>query len=146
MLIFPVYSNSYNFEQPLVLDSSVSEKPSPSDWVEEGQIKVYNDRVVIEIEGAEWAKFTDTNSMDPVIDDDANAIEVVPKSFKQINEGDIISYEIPQVNGTIIHRVIETGVDSEGWYAITKGDNLDKQDPYKIRFDNIRRIVVAIVY
>ena len=67
--------------------------------------------------------------MDPVLDNGTNAIEVVPQSFDEIGTGDIISYEMESINGTIIHRVIEIGFDSEGWYAITKGDNLEFQDP-----------------
>ena len=122
------------------------EKPSPSNWIKESQIKVYNNRVVIEIEGAEWAKFTNTNSMDPILDEDTNAIEVIPKNYSYIAVGDIISYEIEGVNGTIIHRVFSTGFDSKGWYAVTKGDNLEKPDPYKIRFENLKRVVVAVIY
>ncbi len=101
---------------------------------------------MIEISNAEWAKFTDTNSMDPILDEGANAIEIVPQSYEDISVGDIVSYSIPNVQGTIIHRVLETGFDSEGWYAITKGDNIKKPDPYKIRFENLKRVVVAVIY
>jgi hypothetical protein len=146
VMLFPTYSFNYNLEQPSSIDNNVFEKASPSDWIKENQIKVYNNRIVIELKGAEWAKFTDTNSMDPVIDENANAIEIIPKSYKDIGLGDIISYEIFEIEGTIIHRVIRTGFDSLGWYAITKGDNLKEEDPYKIRFSNIKRVVVAIIY
>jgi signal peptidase I len=142
LMIFPIYTSS-NLEKPFMFKLGV-EQPSPSNWIKENQIKVYDDKIIIEIENAEWAKFTNTNSMDPVIDVGANAIEIVPKSYKDIRNGDIISYEFSQ--DIIIHRVIETGFDSNGWYARTKGDNLEHIDPYKIRFENIRRIVVAIIY
>jgi Fe-S-cluster formation regulator IscX/YfhJ len=42
--------------------------------------------------------------------------------------------------------VIETGEDSNGWYAIFKGDNNPIRDPSKVRFSQIRRIVVAVIY
>lgn len=141
-MVFPIYTSS-NLEKPFMFNMG-EEKPSPSNWIKEHQIKVYDDKIIIEIENAEWAKFTNTNSMDPVIDVGANAIEIVPKSYKDIRNGDIISYEFSQ--DIIIHRVVETGFDSNGWYARTKGDNLEQVDPYKIRFENIQRIVVAIIY
>lgn len=120
--------------------------PSPFDRVQESQIYVYNDRVVIYIENAQWSTFSDTNSMDPVIDQGTNAIQVVPESHTDIHVGDIISYESDYVKGTIIHRVTETGFDSTGWYAKVKGDNLNDEDPGNIRFEQIKRVVVAIIY
>ena len=51
-----------------------TEKVSPSDWIKNDQIHVYDDRVVVDLKGASWAEFTDTNSMDPVIDKGANSI------------------------------------------------------------------------
>jgi hypothetical protein len=144
VLVMPIYTSS-NLEQPLAINKT-TEKDSPSNWIKESQIKVYNNKVIIEIEGAEWAKFTDTNSMDPVLDETSNAIEIVPTSHEQINKGDIISYKVEEIEGTIIHRVIETGFDENGWFAITKGDNLEKADPFKIRFENIKRVVVAVIY
>jgi hypothetical protein len=73
-------------------------------------------------------------------------LEIVPRNYTDINVGDIVSYETEQINGTIIHRVVETGFDSGGWYAVTKGDNIDNPDPFKLRFENIQRVVVAIIY
>lgn len=129
-----------------LLGGSAQDVPSPNDWIKESQINVYNDRVIIKIDGAEWSEFTDTNSMDPVIDKGANAIEVIPKSPDQITVGDIIAYESQFAPGTIIHRVVETGTDSDGWYCFVKGDNLPTQDPGKIRFNQVKRVVVAVLY
>jgi hypothetical protein len=47
---------------------------------------------------------------------------------------------------SIVHRVIEIGNDEDGWYAITKGDNNPTPDPWKIRFEWVRRITVAVIY
>ncbi len=133
------------------LTSEVSEQkqtqevPSPQDRIKEQQIHVYQDKVVIEMENCQWAKFSDTNSMDPVFDSESNAIEIVPNDPKMIKEGDIASYSLGS-RGTIIHRVIETGYDEDGWYAIFKGDNNPKPDPDKVRWEQIRRLVVAIIY
>jgi hypothetical protein len=133
-------------QSPSADSAQILEKNSPSDWVSESQIKVTRDRVVVELPDAVWATFTDTNSMDPVIDSGANALEIVPTSPGQIRAGDIVSYESNLVEGTIIHRVLETGEDSQGWFATMKGDNLSQPDPEKVRWEQIRRVVVAIIY
>lgn len=127
-------------------DNSKKDKSSPSDWIKESQIKVYDDKVVIEIEGAQWARFTDTKSMDPMLDSSANAIEIVPKTAASIKVGDIISFNTEYTDGTIIHRVIEKGTDEDGIYFITKGDNNANADPGKVRFSQVQRVLVAIIY
>ncbi|MFH1511240.1 MAG: hypothetical protein ABIF10_06105 [Candidatus Woesearchaeota archaeon] len=123
-----------------------SDRASPHDWIKEDQIHVYSDKVVIDLRNAEWATFTDTKSMDPVIDFRSNAIEVVPAKPEDIHLGDIVSYESKYASGTIIHRVVEIGNDEDGWYCRLKGDNLDDKDPGKVRFGQIRRVVVAVIY
>ncbi|MBN2112024.1 signal peptidase I [Candidatus Woesearchaeota archaeon] len=122
------------------------ERDSPSDWVGEDEIHVYSDRVVIDISNPQWATFTNTNSMDPVIDSGSNAIEIAPQSTKQLKVGDIISYESEYIDGTVIHRIVDIGEDSNGWYCKTKGDNNPFEDPGKIRFGQIKRVLVAIIY
>lgn len=123
-----------------------TEKASPKDRVSESQIKVYDDRIVLDIAHAQWATFTDTNSMDPVIDAGANAIQLVPTIEEEIQVGDIISYYNKDIKGTVIHRVIKIGHDADGWYAIVQGDNNAAPDPDRVRFDDIQRVLIAIVY
>ena len=153
--IFTIYNEQNKVrESPFALEQPETgafrvyevEHPSPGDRLKEDQIHVYSDRIVIELKNAEWARFTDTNSMDPIIDEGAHAIEIVPKTPEEIQVGDIVSYESKYADGVIIHRVIETGYDSKGWYAVMKGDNLIKEDPGKIRFEQIKRVVVGILY
>jgi hypothetical protein len=122
------------------------ERISPSDWIQEEQIHVYSDKIVIDLLNPQWATFTDTNSMDPVIDAGTHAIELVPGLPEQIQVGDIVSYESEYVDGVIIHRVVDIGEDSDGWYCKTKGDNNPFEDPGKIRFHQIKRVLVAIIY
>ncbi len=122
------------------------ERISPSDWIKQDQIDIFKDRVVITLDNPQWAVFTDTNSMDPVIDANAHAIEIIPQSPDQINLGDIVSYDSEYVDGAVIHRVIEVGEDEDGWYIRTKGDNNSLEDPGKIRFEQILRVLVAIIY
>jgi len=129
-----------------ILFDNPPERVSPFDHITEDQIHVFQDRIIIDLQNAEWATFTDTNSMDPVIDLGANAIEIRPSSPEQIHIGDIISYRSKYSEGVIIHRVVETGEDEDGWYARMKGDNNNLMDPGKVRFDQIERLVVAIIY
>jgi len=131
--------------QPIT-DERTDQKASPSDWIKENQILVFNSQVVLDLKNAEWATFTDTHSMEPVLSARSNAIEVRPKSTDEIQVGDIISYKSEYADGIIIHRVIEKNEDDNGVYFILKGDNNPKPDPGKIRFEQIQRVVVAIVY
>ncbi len=130
---------------PLFQEAGV-DRASPHDRIREDQIKVYSDHVLIKVDNPQWASFADTKSMDPVIDKGANAIQIVPQSKEEIHVGDIISYNSDYASGVIIHRVIHIGYDEEGWYCIAKGDNNPRQDPGKIRFSQIRRVLVAIIY
>lgn len=137
------------YEMPLsfgLFSSRSIEVESPSDRIPESRIHVFSDKVVIDIEDASWASFTDTNSMDPFIDSGANSIEVKPESEDDINVGDVISFRTVLSDGIIIHRVVEAGEDSEGRYFITKGDNNPSVDPGKRRFEDIEGVVVGVIY
>lgn len=143
--IYAEISSELRPEQPLT-DGRTDQKASPNDWIKENQILVYNSQVILDLKNAEWSTFTDTHSMEPVLSSRANAIQIRPKSADDIIIGDIISYESEYADGIIIHRVIEKGVDGEGVYFIAKGDNNPNPDPGRIRFSQIKRVLVAIVY
>jgi hypothetical protein len=116
----------------------------PLDRIRTNQIQVYGDRVIINARELQWASFTATGSMLPVLGPGANALQEIPKSADEIQIGDIVSYKIG--SKVIIHRIIETGSDESGWYAITKGDNNAEPDPAPVRFSQIDRVVVGILY
>ncbi|MFC1741576.1 hypothetical protein ACFL3V_03500 [Nanoarchaeota archaeon] len=125
---------------------SSPERLSPSDHVKESQIHVYDNRVVLDVEGATWASFTDTNSMDPFLDESSNSIEMRPENADDIEPGDIISYRSGIAGDLVVHRVISKDVDSDGVFYIVKGDNNPTQDPEKVRFDQIHGVLIGIVY
>jgi len=145
MIASSIYAK-INTEKPIAIGGKTDKVASPSDWIEEKEIGVYSKQVILNIKDAEWATFTDTHSMEPVISARANAIEIVPKTPEEISVGDIVSYKSEYADGIIIHRVIEKDIDSQGEYFILKGDNNPEQDPGKIRFSQIKRVVVAIIY
>ena len=120
------------------------ELSSPGDWIKEEQIQVYKDKVILEVQNPLWAAFTNTNSMDPFIDETAHAIEISPADGNAINVGDVISYQTSY--GVLIHRVIEKGEDNQGLYYIVKGDNNSLRDPFKVRFSDVKGVVVAVIY
>jgi hypothetical protein len=116
----------------------------PSDRVRQSQISIYPDHVSVDIAGVRWANFSSTGSMLPVLGEGANALQIVPKFASDIKIGDIISYKLN--NKVIIHRVIEIGSDEQGVYYIVKGDNNPEPDPMPVRFSQIDRVVVGILY
>lgn len=120
------------------------ELPSPADRIKEDQILVYEDMIIIKLSNVSLARYADTNSMDPVIDKEATGIEIVPKSEDDIHIGDIIVYE--NSGELIVHRVIAINYDEKGKYFIVKGDNNPTQDPKKVRFQDIKYILVGILY
>ena len=144
----PVKYNEINLveESPLKAIFDSPEKDSPGDWIKGNQIKVYKDKVILDIPDAVVAEFAGSNSMDPHIDETTNGVEIVPKTPNDISVGDIVAYRSKFADGTIIHRVIEKGRDEDGFYYIMKGDNNNEKDPGKIRFDQIERVLVAIIY
>jgi len=138
-LLLSMYSN---IEMPLGL--SLNENlESPSDWINENQIHVYENAIVIDIEDASISKYAPTGSMIPVLDENSNGIRIIPESENDINVGDIITFE--QDSQLIVHRVIEKGSDEEGVYFITKGDNSNITDG-KIRFKNIKYVTIGILW
>jgi|SRR3989338_2397424 len=147
------YSKNSHIEEQYTLsnlqqvqNNKTRDKPSPYNWISKDNVLVYNDEVIIKIKNPEWAIFTDTKSMDPVIDSTSKAIQIVPKNEDEIHVGDIVAYKSKYKNGIITHRVIDIGYDTQGWYAIVKGDNNESVDPGKVRFEQIKRVVIAIIY
>jgi len=122
------------------------EKDSPFDWVKDEEIRIQNNRVILNIKNAKKRWFIDSNSMDPLIDDGTNTIEVKPNSPDEIKVGDIISYDVKGYDYAFVHRVVKIEKDNKKTYFITKGDNLKFNDEGKVRFEQIEGVVVGIIY
>ena len=122
--------------------------PSPKNRIPMSYIHAKNRRFCVDIPeqyDSRYTMFTDSNSMDPVLDIEANAIEIIPNNSSDIIVGDIISF-LRYDNRTVVHRVVNLGIDKEGWFAETKGDNVPDKDFGKVRFKDVKGIVVAIIY
>jgi len=122
------------------------EKESPADRIKDDDINVFYNGIRIDIKNAKWRNYIDSNSMDPLIDEGTNTIEIKPKYANEIKVGDIVAYDVDGYDYVFVHRVVEIGEDKEGIYFITKGDNYYKEDPEKVRFSDIEGIVVGILY
>ena len=124
---------------------ATGERLSPADHIKEDQIRVEGNRVIITIKNAKLARFADTNSMDPLLDETSNAIQIIPQSPDDIKLGDIISYNSKD-GDVVIHRVVEISEDDEGIFYIAKGDNNPRPDNEKIYFKDIRTLTIGILY
>lgn len=120
--------------------------PTPADRITEGQVRMSDEIVIIKVANATIGKLEATNSMSPVLDSNSSTIMVRPQKAEDLKEGDIIAYESEDATGLVVHRVAKTGRDEEGWFAVTKGDNSRKEDPEKVRFGQVRYVVVGILY
>lgn len=130
-----------NGEIPFSISGSVA--VSPSDWLKNENIRLYEDKIIIYIDNASLSSYQPTGSMKPVLDSGANGIRIKPENVHDIDEGDIISF---RKNGMlIVHRVVTKGVDEEGIYFITKGDNNNYSDG-KVRFNDIEYITIGVLY
>ena len=121
-----------------------SDRISPSDTINESDIWVYDDYAIINIPGLSLARYEDTNSMDPILDKEANGLEIVPQSVDDIKLGDIVAYKTEQ--GLIVHRVINQSQDENGTFFILKGDNNAQPDPEPVYFNQIEYKLVGVLY
>ncbi len=133
-------------QTPFNFNENITSKSGPTNHISEESIRVYKKGVLLNIENVTWSRFTDTHSMDPVLNKDANGLEIKPANENDIAIGDIISYTSEFADGLIIHRVIAQGNDADGWYVVVKGDNLNSPDPGKIRFSQIHGVLIGIIY
>lgn len=131
---------------PLLMPVTAQSSHTPSHWINQTNIEVYTDKVIIRIDNPQWATFAPTGSMRPVLDSTAHAIQITPQHPNQLSIGDIISFRITPHSPIVIHRIIEIGHDTHGWFAITKGDNNPTPDAHKVRFHHIDRVLIAIIY
>ncbi len=131
-------------EKTDMLDILPRDVPSPQDLIGREQIFLYRDKLIIQKSGLFVSSFADTDSMDPVIDQGANGIEMRPADSDDVQAGDIVSYR--KGDDIIIHRVIKTGSDEDGWYALLKGDNEKLYSLSKVRFNQINGVLVGVIY
>jgi len=141
-LLFYAFSYS-NVEIPFATGLVSFSANAPSDWVAEEDIIIFDDMIVLRIANATLSNYAATGSMKPLFDYGANGIRIVPESIDDISVGDIVSFRFDGI--LIVHRIAERGVDSEGVYFITQGDNSVFSDD-KIRFEDIEYVTIGVIW
>ncbi len=121
--------------------------PSPADRLPIENIRVYEDRVVLNISGAMPVILADTNSMDPIADTDATILVIRPMSMRDIHIGDIVGYRCQNCDDRLVmHRVVGITQDNQGVRYTLKGDNNPEPDAEQVSFEQIETLVVGIIY
>jgi signal peptidase I len=119
---------------------------APGSWIQKEDILVYSHEVKITLQNARWAEIADTHSMLPLLNGATHVLQLEPESEVQLQPGDVVSYRLENQENLIIHRIIAIGEDEFGWFAITKGDNNQIPDREKVRFSQIEKVLVGILY
>lgn len=122
----------------------VNEDVSVPDRLVERDILVYQDRIIIYLENATISNYGDSGSMKPTFDDGANGIRVKPSSAEDLSVGDIITFRSGLA--LVVHRIVDVGIDEDGVYYITKGDNNRLADGGKVGFDDIEYVTVGVLW
>lgn len=118
----------------------------PKNRVDNKNFTFYSDKVCINFDNLVIGSYElkPSGSMYPMLYEGAEII-VEKVSENDIQKGDIVSYKDNE-GKLILHRVVEVNSDSSGKFYIVKGDNNPVIDHYKVRYENIVGIVVAITY
>ena len=120
---------------------------SPQDRISEDQIYVLKDKIEIMVPGAEWSAYEPTGSMEPLINEKANGLYILPKGPEDIQPGDIIAYTYDETQKDVVHRVVGVEKDEHGnYFYITKGDANPVPDPDPVPYTNIKRILIGVIY
>jgi len=127
----------------IIISSELNNTIGPRNRINQRDIIVNENNIVIN-KNVSIAKINSTGSMHPTLNLYSTAIQITPKSNNEIFVGDIVSYK--KDDESIIHRVIRVDSDDKGWYAITKGDNNEIEDEEKVRFEQIQKVLVGILY
>jgi len=133
---------AFNYSSNYAMPTSIFE--NTPETVNIDDITLQDDKAIIILNNSHLSIFANTSSMIPAINHNTKALEVTPISASTLHIGDIISYQLDA--DIIVHRIIDIGFDSDGFYAITKGDNNNVVDPNKVRFSQIKGEVIALIY
>jgi len=84
-------------------------------------------------------------SMFPLFFRNATSIDIIPSLPDEVYIGDVITFNNNK-DEYICHRVVGIKEDKQGIYFITKGDNNYIKDKYKVRFKDIERVTVGVLW
>ena len=61
----------------------------------------------------------------------------VPATIENVSVCSTIIFQDPTTHDVILHRVVGTATDAHGWYAWTRGDNVQYSDGLRLRLNQI---------
>ena len=141
---FISYSNA-SIESPF--SNSTTNLSTPTNRIHLDQIQVEDNKLILTYNRDLYlSEYASTKSMLPLLDKGHNGIEIIPESQGDVRIGDVVAYQSNIIPALIVHRVIGIKQDTEGLYFITKGDNNPEKDPEKIRFEQIKFILIGVLY
>ena len=126
--------------------AKTEEQISPSNTIDRSQITITEDNIQISIEDAILVSYNNTNSMDPILDSEANGIEIPITESTELNIGDIVSYQADWNETLVSHRIIDIQEDEQGIFYTLKGDNNSSEDPGKVRIEQIEYKLIGVLY
>ena len=94
-------------------------------------------------------QISNTGSMLPTLDDTNKLYFRYINSIENIKVNDIILFKTSFIWNNYtgasdrVHRIVKIGYDNEGWYAITKGDNIKENDGGVRRFEDIKGVLIC---
>lgn len=94
-------------------------------------------------------QISNTGSMLPTLNDTDKLYFKNIHSIEDMKINDIIDFKTnsswnPYTGASDrVHRIVKIEYDNEGWYAITKGDNVKENDSGKRRFYDINGVLIC---
>ena len=123
-----------------------AEKPSPAGIIPMGNVSWKTGEITIKVPGLTLAALEDSNSMDPLFDRGHLLIETTEFNPDELVVGDIVSYHAGS-GSYIVHRIESIEEDENGRLFRFLGDNnVGRRDPYLVRAEHLRALVVGIIY
>ena len=130
------------------LEQSGKERISPNDWVKIDQFQyspLYSTLTITGLKEIEVRGVADTGSMDGLVDYGHNVILTKNFDRDKLAVGDIIAYYQINLNLTL-HRIVEMGIDNNGKWYHTRGDNCIENDGYRLRNEHVKYLCIGVVY
>ncbi len=98
-------------------------------------------------EGVQIQTVAPTQSMIPTITYGVKLIMQPATDVNDLQVGDIIEFIKPEdTNGYILHRIYYIGQDSYGWYCKVKADVSSSPDDWVLRPENVKFVLLAVIY
>ncbi len=118
------------------------------DILEESEIHVFKNKTIIDGKFARLSP-AGTNSMLPLFGLE-NTVLGLHTDGENLSVGTIITFDVSwydeEQDVPVVHRIIDTGSDADGFYYVVKGDNNPNIDPWKIRPEHVDTVIAAVIY